>query len=129
MTTVLDRAAGAPDATEVDGRRPSRPPAWMVAAVAGAIVAGVVLRFLVRSDLWLDEALTVNTPRLPVRSIPAALRHDGAPPLYYVLLHFWIRMFGAGDFAVRALSGVFAVATLPVLYVAGKRIGGHRVGL
>src|SRR3954463_670603 len=104
MTTLLDRAADAPDAPEVGGRGGSRPASWMVAAVAGAVAAGGVLRFWVRSDLWLDEALSVNIARLPVRAIPGAPRHDGAPPLYYVLLHFWMRLFGAGDFAVRALS-------------------------
>ena len=33
------------------------------------------------------------------------LRHDGAPPLYYALLHFWIDVFGLGNLAVRSLSG------------------------
>src|SRR5262249_32142539 len=96
--------------------------------VGFAVAAGIALRFYVRSDLWLDEALSVNIARLPVRSIPEALRHDGAPPLYYFLLHFWMRVFGTGDEAVRALSGVFSVAALPVFYLAGRRLGGKRVG-
>ena len=54
--------------------------------------------------LWLDEALSVNIARLPLGDIPGALRHDGAPPLYYVLLHLWMRVFGTGDGAVRALA-------------------------
>ncbi len=59
-----------------------------------------------RSDLWLDEALTVNIARLPLHLIPSFLQRDGAPPLYYVLLHFWIGWFGTSDVAVRSLSGV-----------------------
>ena len=93
-----------------------------------AIVAGLVLRFVTRSPLWLDEALSVNIAKLPIGQIPAALRHDGHPPLYYVLLHAWMSVFGSGDVAVRALSGLFAVATLPLAWVIGRRRGGPRLG-
>lgn len=123
MTTVADRPLSRP----IPGPQPSRPPRWMVAGVVASIALGVFFRFFIISHLWLDEALSVNIARLPVRSIPAALRHDGAPPLYYVLLHFWMRVFGDGDVAVRALSGVCGVAMLPPLYLAGRRIGDRRV--
>ncbi|HLY82521.1 MAG TPA: glycosyltransferase family 39 protein [Acidimicrobiales bacterium] len=89
------------------------------------LVAGVILRFWTSSDLWLDEALSVNIAKLPLRQLPAALRHDGAPPLYYVLLHFWMRAFGQGDFAVRALSGLASMIALPFAWLAGRRLGGR----
>ena len=44
--------------------------------------------------------------------IPEALRHDGAPPLYYFLLHGWMEIFGTGNASVRALSGVLGTLTL-----------------
>jgi uncharacterized membrane protein len=103
-------------------------PSWLViAAVVAVIAVGIVLRFLTSVDLWLDEALSVNIARLPLSDLREALKQDGAPPLYYVLLHGWIEVFGTGDGAVRALSGVFSVATLPLAYAAGKRIGGRSV--
>jgi mannosyltransferase len=92
------------------------------------LMAAVVLRFWTRSDLWLDEALTVNIARLPLHEIPSYLRRDGAPPLYYVLLHFWMGAFGTSDIAVRSLSGVIGVVTVPLAWVAGKRLGGPKVG-
>jgi hypothetical protein len=97
--------------------------------VAGAIaiVAGTALRFYAPTGLWLDEALSVNIARLPISHIPAALSHDGSPPLYYVLLHIWMRLFGTSDIAVRALSGLISVATLPLFWVAGRRLGGRTV--
>ena len=91
------------------------------------VAAGLYLRFWTRSGLWLDEALTVDIARLPLHEIPNALKHDGAPPLYYYLLHFWISLFGQSNDAVRALSGVFAVLTLPVGWLCGKRLGGRAV--
>jgi mannosyltransferase len=107
-----------------DGEAPH--PALIAAGVV-AVVAGVVLRFWAPTALWLDEALSVNIARLPLSQIPSALSHDGAPPLYYVLLHFWMDLFGRSDFAVRSLSGLVSVATLPVAWIAGRRIGGRRV--
>ena len=96
-------------------------------AVGLAIAAGILLRFWTRSGLWLDEALTVNIARLPLHDIPDALKHDGAPPLYYYLLHFWMVVFGQSNSAVRALSGIFAVLTLPVGWLCGRRLGGRAV--
>ena len=95
--------------------------------VGVVIAAGLLLRFWARSGLWLDEALTVDIARLPLGQIPNALKHDGAPPLYYYLLHFWIVLFGQSDDAVRSLSGVIAVITLPVGWLCGKRLGGRAV--
>jgi uncharacterized membrane protein len=91
------------------------------------VVAGVVLRFWAPTPLWLDEALSVNIARLPLTEIPRALAHDGAPPLYYVMLHAWMAVFGQGHFAVRALSGLISVATLPFFWAAGQRLGGRAV--
>ncbi|MBV8303194.1 MAG: glycosyltransferase family 39 protein [Acidimicrobiia bacterium] len=98
-------------------------------AVAGVVAVGIALRFATMSHLWLDEALTVNIARLPLSRLSDALRHDGSPPLYYVLMHYWIAVFGAGDVAVRALSAAFAIATLPLAWLAGQRLGGRRMGV
>lgn len=92
------------------------------------LALGIVLRFWTRSHLWLDEALTVNLARLPIRRIPGALRHDGAPPLYYFLLHGWMRVFGTSSIAVRAFSGVLGVLALPLMWLAGRRAGGRADG-
>ena len=93
-----------------------------------ALLLGVVLRFTTKSSLWLDEALNVNISHLPLADLPAALRHDGHPPLYYALLHEWMLVFGSGDHAVRSLSGLLGLLTLPLAWFAGRRRGGPLVG-
>ena len=117
------RSAGASDAT--DG--PSRS-TLAVVAIGLACAAGVVLRSFTRSELWLDEALTVHLAEVPLGELSDVLRRDGAPPLYYALLHVWMAIVGTGNEAVRWLSAVFGVATLPLLYRAGRRLGGPVVG-
>lgn len=98
------------------------------AVVVCALAAAVVARFVTKSDLWLDEALTVNISQLPLREIGSWLRHDGAPPLYYWMLHGWMEIFGTSDVAVRALAGMFGVAAIPAAYFVGKRAGGRTTG-
>lgn len=104
----------------------SRGPAVALALLCAAVAAGVALRFFDRSELWLDEALTVNIARLPLGDIPEALRHDGHPPLYYVLLHGWMEVVGETRGAVRALSGVLSTASLGVAWLLGRRVAGVR---
>ena len=101
----------------------------LLTAVLGlAAAALVVLRLHSGSALWLDEALSVNIAKLPLHELPEALRQDGSPPLYYLLLHYWIDVFGSGDIAVRALSTLFSLASLPLAYLAGRRIAGPAAG-
>ena len=119
----------APAAVEPDEADPLAWGSWTRAfqvLIVGAVVVGLVLRFVTKSPLWLDEALSVDIARLPMSDLIEALRHDGHPPLYYVLLHGWMDAFGQGDVAVRAMSGVFAVLALPLFWIAGKRFGGTR---
>ena len=108
----------------VDAGRAAR---WPPVAVAVVVALGLVVRFVTISHLWLDEAQTVAIAGLPLGDILEALRHDGAPPLFYVLLHGWMKVFGAGELSVRFLPGLFSVAALPLAWLAGRRLGGTQV--
>lgn len=101
----------------------------VTAFVVLSSVALVLGRFFVTTPMWLDEALSVNIASLPLGDLTEALKHDGHPPLYYVLLHGWMNLFGDGLLAVRSMSAVISVATLPLAYLAGKRIGGSHLAL
>jgi uncharacterized membrane protein len=105
-----------------------RATSWPALLAALVCVVGVVVRLHSASGLWLDEALSVNIARVPLDQLPEALRHDGSPPLYYLLLHGWIGVFGTSTTAVRALSGLFALLALPLIWLLGRRIGGRTAG-
>ncbi len=102
-------------------------PAWPAVATGVVLLLGVVVRFAAVSPLWLDEAQTVGIARLPLGQLAEGLRHDGAPPLFYVLLHGWMSVFGESNLAVRFLPGLFSVAALPLVWFAGRRLGGRTV--
>jgi uncharacterized membrane protein len=100
----------------------------LIAIAVVATVVGIIVRFTGPRALWLDEALTVNISRLPLPRLFDALRHDGSPPAYYVLLHYWMGVFGTGTRAVRALPATLSVLTLGVAWRLGSVVGGRRVG-
>ena len=75
---------------------------------------------------WLDEGISVGISSHPLGRIPSLLRQDGSPPLYYLLLHVWMAMFGTSDEATHVLSLLAALAAVPVAFWAGWSLFGRR---
>ena len=65
-------------------------------------------------DVWLDEANAVLMAEKPLGELMGALQLDSNPPLYYLMLHYWMGAFGNSEFAIRSLS-----ACCGALLVAG----------
>jgi mannosyltransferase len=90
-----------------------------------------VLRFhsLAAKSFWFDEGVSVAIARLDWYNFARILwRREANMSLYYFLLHFWL-YFGGSEFFVRALSVLFAVASVPVISLLGRRLFDSRVGL
>jgi uncharacterized membrane protein len=78
-------------------------------------------------SLWFDELLSISISRLPLSSVvtsPASID----PPLYYVLLHFWLNI-SRDDAFIRLLSALPGIATVPALYLLARDLFDTRVGL
>jgi uncharacterized membrane protein len=112
---------GVPGARRTARRSVDVATAALVAIAVVDVVAGVYYRFTTTSKMWLDEAQTVNVASVPLRDIAHELRLDGAPPLYYYLLHLWMGVVGQSDADVRALSGLFGVLALPAMWWVVRR--------
>jgi mannosyltransferase len=79
--------------------------------------------------LWLDEALSVQRASGGWDALWRDITGSQANmALYYVLLHWWIAL-GDSEVVVRALSVVFAVATVPVVYRLTSRLFGGRAAV
>lgn len=76
-----------------------------------------------------DEAITAGWVGRSFGELTALLRADVHPPLYYYLLFSWVRIFGAGETAIRSLSGLLYLASAGVLYCFARRLAGSGVAL
>jgi mannosyltransferase len=100
---------------------------WQAVVVA-AVVALTALAAVRRLDAlsapyWIDEGISVGISSHPLSAIPDFLREDGSPPLYYVLLHIWLALFGSAPAATHALSAILAIACVPVAFWAAAPFG------
>jgi len=99
--------------------------AFLVALVA---VSAFVRTRVLDGAFWIDEGLSVGIAAHPVSDLPALLRLDGSPPLYYALLHFWIDAFGSSETATHGLSLLFALLAVPAAFWAATASFGRRAG-
>ena len=102
--------------------------AWLVALGLAALMAASALLRIGGMDtgFWIDEALSVGIADRPLTEIPATLRQDGSPPLYYLILHAWLALFGSGEVATHALSLVIALLCVPAAWWALRDCFGAR---
>ncbi len=91
--------------------------------------AGLRLARLTFQPLWWDEGWSLYFATTDIRTLLELTAVDIHPPLYYLLLHFWIGLFGSSVVSVRLLSVLVGTATVPLLYVTGRRLLGKRGGL
>jgi mannosyltransferase len=101
-----------------------------------ALIAVTLVAFLLRApyldaqSLWRDEVDVVhlsNGPLLQLVRDLTKVQHNG--PLYYVLMRGWLRLAGAGEFALRYPSLGFGVLSVPLLYAVGSRLLSRRAAL
>lgn len=96
------------------------------------VLLGFVLRVIsINQSFWLDEATSVLVARdfsfsdIITRFSPG----DFHPPLYYFLLKIWIGVFGATEIGARSLSVVLGLATIPLVFLIGRKLLNKETGL
>lgn len=73
--------------------------------------------FYLIQPFWRDEAFSVLYAEKPIAWIVSHSSFD--PPIYYILLHYWMRLFGQSEIAVRSLSFVgFTLAVVVTIHLA-----------
>ncbi|HLK32930.1 MAG TPA: glycosyltransferase family 39 protein, partial [Terriglobales bacterium] len=100
----------------------------MVGAITGLSCA-LRLLYLGKKSFWLDEIVSVSIARLDgagFRNIVMSWELNEG--LYYSLLRGWLHL-GQGEFVVRLLSVLPAVAGVPFVYLLGRRLFSGKVGL
>lgn len=118
------------------------------------VVGGVLLRVPgLDRDLWADETWSLFSARgadVWLKIIPNGpeitsntFTHDGGwrgtlsavghsestPPLFYLLLRLWIKLFGESNTALRLLSVFIGVTTIMALFFLGRKVFDEKTGL
>jgi len=107
-----------------------------------SVIALVLLSFGLRlwrleaKGIWWDESLSLFRAQQTVPYIlssridfPGSSSTDQHPPLYFLLLHGAIGLWGESDLVLRLPSVFFATIAVPLLYAMGVRLRGSGVGL
>jgi mannosyltransferase len=96
------------------------------------LALGLRLYHLNAQSLWYDEGFSVYLAHMSPGEIVSQTAADIQPPLYYLMLHGWMQLFGDDEPAVRGLSVLFGVLTVPLIYGVAwqlSRSGRRLVGL
>ena len=99
--------------------------------LTGILLIGTVLRIydLGTESLWIDEAISMLWAKQSPSHIMARAALDVHPPLYFVILHYWINLFGDSEFSARLLSAIIGIISIFMIFKVGSLIFGSDVGL
>jgi len=79
-------------------------------------------------SIWLDERCSVRFASLNVSDI-FFLQGEKNPPLYYIILHWWINIFGDSETSIRLPSVIFGFLSIFMIYKIGNQLFNKDVGL
>lgn len=98
------------------------------------VILSIILRLISidkSNGLWFDEIYChyIASQDFPGGIFDKLYNEDFHAPLYFVLLHFWMKMFGSSDLILRLFSCFFGVITVPVFYLLGTEVKSSNFGV
>jgi len=110
--------------------KPSIAATKVAVALSIILAVGLAVRLLgiSKESLWLDEATSLMLARMPVGDLIGWTAADIHPPLYYVLLHYWLG-FGESELVIRGLSTLAGLLTVVVVYGLAVQLFDRRTAL
>lgn len=77
---------------------------------------------ILNQSLWRDEAFNlIFAAKSPIDIVLLSLR-DTTPPLNYLVLHYWMILFGNSEVSARGLSFLFHLLTVIVVFLLVRKL-------
>ncbi|MFM2375114.1 MAG: hypothetical protein RLZZ165_211 [Bacteroidota bacterium] len=97
----------------------------------GIFLVNVALKlpYLDGSSLFLDEAVAIHGTQGTIGQTIEFSANDPTPPLYYLVLGLWCKVFGISELSARFPSMLFSSATAALVLLFGIRHFNARAGL
>ncbi len=98
--------------------------------LAGILGIALLLRclFIANRGIWYDDAFSIFLSRQSFTSIVSGTAADTMPPLYYFLLHIWMR-FGQQIWILRSLNVILSLGIVALAYLWVLRLFGRGAAL
>ena len=99
---------------------------WYWYALFVLVIFGLFLRLhdLGQESFWTDEIISLTHAEMTnIKDIlwdVAVI--ELTPPGYFLILHYWISLFGNSEFSVRFLSAFFDTFSIILVYILGKEL-------
>ena len=81
------------------------------------------------ASIWGDEGWAITLAVKPIVQIIKIVSRDTSPPFYYLLSHFWMKIFGTSELSIRSLTFLFFLGTALTVYLIGKHLWDSKTGL
>lgn len=95
------------------------------------IILSFILRvlFLHSNPIGLDEPFTIFHAQMDVGDIISNLKGGNNPPLFEIILHYWIKFFGISSFSVRFPSLIFSTINVAFVFMIAKKFINLKVAI
>ncbi len=97
--------------------------------ILAAIIMLANLFLLYRQSIRLDESQSIWVATKPLSAIIPYIAKDVHVPLYFILLHFWMQIFGTDITIIRLLSFIFFILSLPTIYIITKESSTKKIAI
>ncbi len=107
------------------------------------LILGSFLRFykIGEESFWLDEGATATVMLkhgslgilkniyLYGNTLPEYYSVGGEVPLYFILLHYWTRIFSISEISLRSFSAIFDILSILLVFLVAKKLLNEKVAL
>lgn len=92
------------------------------------LLTGAVLRVvhIGGRSFWVDEGLTAMLVSVPLKETIIGSGLNSTPPLYYICLWPWVRIFGVNEVSLGLFTALLGLITIVFIYKLALELAGKK---